>query len=389
MVDAVVEAFKAAGFEHLGDSTGGEMPDGPTILDGAKPEDTPAAEQPKPGEEPAPDAGKPNPEDSKPGQPAGEQPAEQPKPEPEPKPQPSFNWLERSAGKYKDEDEVLAALQEKDSALEELAPATEEIKLLNNWIKKGGTKESFNQIYSVDPETAKPLDLLTAKYRLENPGGGETDEEIQADLMDTYKLDPDAQYTETARKAAEVRMNRDVTKAKDLLAKEREKIAKGPDRAAAYNAEEHIKPFVPIIKETVSNFKTINIPIGEKGEKFEFALPETTSKELPGYLEGEVKRTGMKMTDKTPEELANMAVNFAFLKNGVNIIKAFGEKRATEVHNEWISGAHNPSAQNKGGDQDPRQKDTRSEGDKMAEVIAKAEGINYAPGMYSRTPSKV
>lgn len=380
-MDEVLESFKEAGYTVVDTSKEGEMPEGggegtgkPAEGDdgSAKPEgDKPEGDQSGAGEA-KPAAEKPKVEEGTPG-------AEKPESKPAEKPAATPSILEMSGGKYNTVEDMMAAIKESQEQASLYKPVNAKVEALNNFLRDGGTEQDFNRIYSVDAEKAEDLDVLKAVHKLKNPNSDESDDDIEAVLKDQYKLDPDAEYTPTAKRAAEVNMKRDVNEGRKFLTEKQKQIAV-PSRAK-YNPEEHIKQFEPVIKDIVASVKSVQFSLDEKDEPLTYDIPEKVRLAGQAYIEGEIKASGIAPGEGVDAKIKATLENYYKLNLMKDIVKAAAKKGGDKVNKEWIAKGNNPGALHSKSDTDPRHKTNASKEEQLAEQIMRIEGIGqpYTP----------
>jgi len=382
MADEVLEAFKEAGYIPVEETSNeGERPEG-----GAEGAGKPAegdAGSAKPGDEKPQGDDTPGAGDAKPvAEPkvekAAEPGAEKPESKPAEEPAKAPTILEMSGGKYTTVEEMMAAIKESQEQASLYKPVNAKVEALNNFLREGGTEKDFNRIYSVDAEKAEDLDVLKAVYKLKNPTSDESDEDIEAVLKDQYKLDPDAEYTPTAKRAAEVNMKRDVNDGRKFLTEKQKQIAV-PSRAQ-YNPEQHLKQFEPLVKEIVSSVKSVQFLLDGKDETLTYDIPEKVMLAGKAYIEGEIKASGIAPGEGVDAKIKATLENYYKLNLMGEIVKDAAKKGGDKVNREWIAKGNNPSALHSKSDQDPRPKSTGSKEEQLAEHIMRIEGIqSYKP----------
>lgn len=228
--------------------------------------------------------------------------------------------------------ELEPKIAEYETKVQELSPADPYVAELNKALKKGISREAFNEFYSSNPEELKPEQLVSLQYQLRD---GLTKEEADFLVAERYKLGEFKDlYEEGAPelKLAGITLKQDANAAKSFIDSHRAEIMTSPYEKAV---QERVKEFEPIVPAILNEISTV------KAGEFTYNMPKETIEKAKGHLNALLQSDMLDMDKATPEnikQLKDIAYGQAIATEFENIVKFI----ATEYDKKILTEKVNP-----------------------------------------------
>ena len=205
---------------------------------------------------------------------------------------PSFEelLLEKSNGKFKNYEDLEKTLTEKPQETKSTEFASEQLEILNRYVKDGGKLEDFLKT-QVDYSSMSELDVIKAEMRLADPDLTESDMDFL--INKEYQLDTD-EYDEDDVRLSKIKLRKNARKAKTALKEwqdnyaipektesiEVQKQAEQNNQVNQENAQKERQRWEKGVSESASKMEKIDFEINESGDKFSFALSDNDRQEM-------------------------------------------------------------------------------------------------------------
>jgi len=237
--------------------------------------------------------------------------------------------------------ELEPKITEYENRVQELSPADPYVAELNKALKKGVSRDAFNEFYSSDPQTLQPHELVSLQYQLRD---GLTKDDADFLVAERYKLGEFAdQYAEDSPelKLAGITMKQDANAAKSFIEQYRTDLMVSPIEKAV---ETRVKEFEPVLPTIVKDIATI-----QAGD-FTFNVPAETLAEVNKHLNTLLRSDLLEMDKASPEnvqQLKDVALGQVIAKEFKNIVQFLAteyEKKALQekVNPRPVIGANAP-----------------------------------------------
>ena len=259
--------------------------------------------------------------------------------------QPSFDDLlsEKTNGKFKNYDELTAALSEQPIA-EKNNFANEQIEKLNEYVSKGGKMEDFFRTQTANYEDMDSESLVKNYMKFQNPDLN--NEDIDLLYADTYKLDED-EYTDKEIRLSKIKLKQKSAEAKRELVRFQKENAlpEAAKNAAKEEAkmEANKKAWSQSVNKSLDNFKEVEFSLNDKGDKYTFAVNDDTMKyvkdttlNLPDFWKRYVNEDGT-------ENVAKLTREMAILNNVDSIVRNAYAQGKSGGKEDVIKDIKNPS----------------------------------------------
>ena len=264
--------------------------------------------------------------------------------------QPGFDDMlsEKTDGKFKNYDELTAALSEQ-STTEKNPFANEQMARLNEYVSKGGKMEDFFRTQVANYEDMDTTSLVKNYMRFQNPDLD--NEDIDLLYADTYKLDED-EYTDKEIKLSNIKLKQKSAEAKRELMKFQAENAL-PEAAQeaeqeAATTEANKKEWAKNVNKSLETFKDVEFSLNDKGDKYTFAVNDKTMKyvkdttlNLPDFWKRYVNEDGTENVSKLAREMAILDNVDSIVRNAYTQGKSGGKE---DVIKDIKNPSYNPES---------------------------------------------
>jgi hypothetical protein len=199
---------------------------------------------------------------------------------------PSFEelLLEKSGGKFKSYEDLEKTLTEKPQETQSTEFASEQLEVLNRYVKDGGKLEDFLKT-QVDYSGMSEMDVIKAEMKLNDPDLTESDMDFL--INKEYQLDTE-EYDEDEVRLSKIKLRKDARKARTAL-KEWQDSYTIPEKKESVEPQQKVEQntqpskeslekerirWESAVKDSASKMDKIDFEINEKGDKFTFALSD-------------------------------------------------------------------------------------------------------------------
>lgn len=243
---------------------------------------------------------------------------------------------------------------------------------LNDYISKGGTKEAYDRVQSLDLEKLTPEESIKALYKWNHPELTER----QIEILLNKKFSIGDGYSDEDKELGQVELTIEAKKSKDELAKLKvEQSIPEPERLRVQEEEaetQRMQSWTPTVQKLVSDFNNFDVPlaIDEKGNvtdtlKYAGITPEVKNA-LLGDLRNIIEVAGIPHTPEEIQAIQNVMQERFILRNFKAITTAMATEMKTRAEQaarkEYYNGNPPPA-----GDAPP----TPSKGDNSDEIYQK------------------
>lgn len=221
------------------------------------------------------------------------------------------------------------------------------VERLNDWITKGGTKDTFDRIHTVDPSKLDDLQAVTEKYLRNSPHL--TPQEVDALITEEYKLGDE--FDDKSKSLGKIRLKNDGHNARTEFTQLQEKYKTPPEsQAVTQNLQAWEKDFPKVLDD----FKTVRIPYkvevdGKQQEKvFSFTVDDKTVRtELADHLRGVVEMAGIPHNEDGLNAIRKIAKDYLLANHAETILQTALADREKELTEAWKKKIENPSGTHK------------------------------------------
>lgn len=219
---------------------------------------------------------------------------------------------------------------------------------LNDYLSKDGDNpELYLSLQKLEVDKMEPLDVIKTKMALDNLGL--TADEISGTLTRKYKQydEEDEKYNVDDVAQGKIDMKIDANKDRGSLRQMQHEIqTPDPERLRVKAAEDDTlkkQAWDPVISSTVKEFTKIEIPLNDKGNKFEFVIPDEDKADMVAGLREAIDFSGAAL-DEEGNSIAEQVVRDKYIvDNWPNIAKAIAENARSLNDEEWLVEISNPS----------------------------------------------
>jgi hypothetical protein len=258
--------------------------------------------------------------------------------------------LKQLLSEYEEYQQVKPKLTEYEQKLQEsegrIKPANEFIKALNDFEEKGGDRNLFLKVNSVDFDKLTAKETVMLKYKWQHPEL--TDKEIERKMERQYRISEHDGDADEEIQDLMTDLKLDSKEAKEFLNKYKVNVSI-PDAekkriASEQENSQRIEKWQPEVQKIVDDFKEHTVDLDEKGtHKFTYNVSAEEKKALSQELANIVNHPSFAYT---PEYVAaaKRIVQDRFIATKHNdIVRMAAEKARSITDLEWRKQVHNPS----------------------------------------------
>mgnify|MGYP001253529846 CR=1 FL=1 len=248
---------------------------------------------------------------------------------------------EKTNGKYSTYEELESALSTQSTSS---SFANEQIEKLNDYVAKGGNVDEFLRTQTANYDEMDETDIIKSHIKFNNQDL--SNDEIDLLFKSKYKLDEDV-HTPDEIKLSKIKIKSDSKKAKSELKKfQKDNAVPKQHREKVNNdkmTEASMKLWHDKIDESLSDFKSVDFDINDKGDKFSYSLNneavdnvKSSTKNLSSFWNRYVNKDGS-------ENIAKLSKEMAVLENLDSIIRSAYAQGVSEGKGNVIEDIKNPS----------------------------------------------
>jgi len=268
---------------------------------------------------------------------------------------PSFEdlLLEKSGGKFKSYEDFEKALTEKPQETQSADFASEQLEVLNRYVKDGGKLEDFLKT-QVDYANMSEMDVIKAEMKLNDPDLTESDMDFL--INKEYQLD-DEEYDEDEVRLSKIKLRKDARKAKTALKEwqdgytiSEKKESVEPQQKVEQNTQpskeslekERVR-WEGAVKDSASKMEQIDFEINEKGDKFTFALSDEDRANVVKNTSDLSKFWSRFMNGDGTENIEKLNRTMFMVDNFDKIIRAAASKFKSDGKDAILEDIKNPN----------------------------------------------
>jgi hypothetical protein len=271
---------------------------------------------------------------------------------------PSFEdlLLEKSGGKFKSYEDFEKALTEKPQETQSADFASEQLEVLNRYVKDGGKLEDFLKT-QVDYANMSEMDVIKAEMKLNDPDLSDSDMDFL--INKEYQLDEE-EYDEDDVRLSKIKLRKDARKAKTALKKWQDGYAISEKKESVepqQKVEQNTQPskeslekerirWEGAVKDSASKMEQIDFEINEKGDKFTFTLSDEDRVNVVKNTSDLSKFWSRFMNGDGTENIEKLNRTMFMVDNFDKIIRAAASKFKSDGKDAILEDIKNPNYSN-------------------------------------------